>query len=55
MSDVVDTFNFTLARALGKTLQEILDLPDDEYMLWRSFYKVEAAMNGPWKSYKAGD
>lgn len=39
-----DTFDFVLARDLGRTLPEIRQLPQAEIVEWRAFYRWEKAM-----------
>lgn len=39
-----DSFDYVLARALGRTLAEIRQLPQAEFVEWRAFYVYEAAM-----------
>lgn len=36
----IDTFDFALAEALGKTLGEIHALPNDEVVAWRAYHRV---------------
>jgi hypothetical protein len=37
----VDVFEFYLADRLGKTLDEIRDMPHAEYVAWVSYHKVK--------------
>jgi hypothetical protein len=39
-----DPFDFVLARDLGRTLDEIRQLPEAEVVSWRAFYRWEKAM-----------
>lgn len=41
----VDSFDFVLAEALGKTLGEVRSLPNREYVEWRAFYRYRNAMD----------
>lgn len=34
----MDAFDFVLAEALGKSLQEIRDMPNTDYLQWQAFY-----------------
>ena len=40
----VDSFDFVLARDLGRSLAEVRALPQSEIVEWRAFYTFEAAM-----------
>lgn len=45
MEDEVDPFEFTLARALGMTRDELRErMSNHEYMAWSAFYKYESVM-----------
>lgn len=44
MTDELDTFDFDLALALGKTIDELSDMPTREYAAWRAFFTYRAAM-----------
>lgn len=37
----VEVFRFFLAEKLGKTLDELDDMPCDEYTAWTSYFKVK--------------
>lgn len=39
-----DTFDFILARDLGRTLSEVRAMAQAEFVEWRAFYHWEAAM-----------
>lgn len=45
MLDHVDTFDFVLAEALGKSLGEVRGMPNSEIVEWRAFYKYRNAMS----------
>jgi hypothetical protein len=39
MEEELDPFDYTLAEALGMTLQTMRDtMPNNEYLSWRAFY-----------------
>lgn len=40
----VDTFDFQLARDLGRSLAEVRQMAQGEFVEWRAFYAWEAAM-----------
>jgi hypothetical protein len=40
MLGAIDAFDFELALDLGKTLGEIRDLPNQEIVAWRAYYRV---------------
>ena len=40
-----DQFDFILAEKLGKTLGEIHQMPNAEYVGWRAWYRYERAMD----------
>jgi hypothetical protein len=44
MEGDLDTFDFILAEALGKSLAEIGDLSNDEVVRWQAFYTYRTAM-----------
>lgn len=43
MEDEMDVFPFMLAEALGKTLAELGQMSNHEYLRWRAFYTYRAA------------
>lgn len=47
-----DDFPFVLARDLHLTLAELEDMPHDEYVKWRAFYRYERWVNEPKKSVR---
>ena len=44
MEDREDVFDYMLAEALGKTLDELMDMSNNEYVRWRAFYTYRDAM-----------
>lgn len=44
MEGEMDVFPFLLAEALGKTLEEIGQMANHEYIRWRAFYTYRRAM-----------
>lgn len=43
----VDVFDYVLAEKLGKTLGEVRAMPNDEYVEWRCYHEVRAALENP--------
>jgi hypothetical protein len=44
MMDEIDPLPFILAEKLGKSLQEIDELPYSEIVAWRAFYRYRTEM-----------
>lgn len=44
MTGEVDTLDFLVAEALGRTLEEVRALPQYEMTEWKAFYTYRAAM-----------
>jgi hypothetical protein len=40
----VDSFEFFLAEKLGKTLTEVREMPNTEYVGWCAYFEVRAEM-----------
>lgn len=45
MTGTLDSFDFTLAQDLSRTLGEVRAMPNSEVVEWRAYYRYHTAMD----------